>query len=221
MRKSLILLAALLVAVGGCKSARTKQIEDVRMVRVRLEQVNNPAELEAEISSLIERMQLYGETIYKDELDGMQGNTLNRMVAIGQPALPRLIDAYYGSLERLDQRHFRYLVLAVLFRLREPSTQEFLIQVLRRGDRKERRMAAEALWRFGDYRCVGALIDALDDDCLDVVNTVAAALRAITGFNYGIYRSISEAQRQKAIRDWRQWYAVTGSSFASGRASRY
>ena len=80
--------------------------------------------------------------------------------------------------------------------------------------------AAEALWKFGDISRAGSLINALEDDSIDVVNTVAAALRAITGLSFGIYQHISNEERQRAIVRWRQWWKATGSSLARTKTGR-
>jgi hypothetical protein len=219
--KKVAILVALLLAIAGCKSTRTKQIEEGKMVRVRLEPVPATEEMRAEIDALVQDLRMHSEVVYKDDLEGMKSTTVNRLVEIGQPAVGPLIESYYEALEDRKLVYHRYLVLAILQRMRERSSQDFLVQVLHRGDRKERRMAAEALWWFGDTACVSDLIHALDDDSLDVVNTVAAALRAITGFSFGIYRSISVSQREEAIKRWRQWWSVTGSAFPRGRADQF
>lgn len=217
----LMIVVFTLAAVQGCKSAATRRAEDAQMVRVRLEPIHTTEELRAEVDALVADVRLHSEVIYKDTLDGMLSETINRLVAIGQPAVPALMEGYYEALETHDMVYFRYLVLAIFQRMREPSTQEFLVQVLRRGDRKERRLAAEALWWFGDAACVSALIEALEDDSLDVVNTVAAALRAITGFSFGVHRNLSESQREEAIKRWRQWWSVTGAAFPRGRMDKF
>ncbi len=216
-------MIAVSVLAAGCSATVGHQLatEETKMHRVELAPVHTTQELQNEIDTLTRRLVVLSETVYKDELDGMQSSTVNRLVEIGQPAVVALIEGYYGALERHDLLHFRYLVLGIFQRMQEPITQDFLIQVLQRGDRKERRMAAEALWRFGDTACVGVLINALEDDSLDVVNTVAAALRAITGFNFGVYRSVSDNQRAESIARWRQWWSVTGTTFPRGRADRF
>jgi len=221
MKKSALLISVILLAAAGCKSAETRQVEDTRMARVVFEPARTTVELEAEINSLIQKLLYRREVVYKDDLDGMQSNTINRLVEIGQPAVPALAENYYAALSRRDMMHYRYLCIAIFQRMQEPMTQDFLVNVLSRGDRKERRLAAEALWRFGDSTCVGALINQLEDDSLDVVVAVSAALRAITGFNFGIYRSSSETQRAESVQRWRQWWSVTGSSFPRTRADSF
>jgi HEAT repeat protein len=221
MRNLAILTVALLLVGAGCKSAATREVEGAKMVRVRLEPVPTTEEMQAEIAQLIDRLKHYSETVYKDELDGMQSDSIDRLLKIGQPAAGPLIEGYYEALERHDQVHFRYLVLAILKRMKEPATQVFLVQVLRRGDRKERRLAAEALWWFGDSSVIGDLIRALDDESIDVVNTVASALRAITSYNFGLWRCATDSQREEAIKRWRRWWSVAGISQGQGRAERF
>ncbi len=220
MKRAVILFLAILASTMGCRSAVRKEVDDTRMVRVHLEPVFTTMEMQAETNGLISRLQTVSEIVSKDELKGKLGDTIDRLVEIGQPAAGPLIDAYYDAVERPATNEFRYLVLAVLDRIQENKTQEFLLQVLSRGDRKERRLAAAAVWRFGDTRCVSALIAALDDADLDVVNTSAAALRAITGYSFGLSRNISEEQRREAVLRWHQWYDVMGSALAGGRADR-
>ena len=221
MRKTVFLIVVLLLTAAGCRSGPSIYIEEPRMTRVVLAPMHTTQELQAEVGLLVGRLRAGSEVIYKDDFEGMKSDTVNRLVEIGQPAVPALIEGYYEALQRHDELHFRYLVLAIFQRMREPMTQDFLIQVLRRGDRKERRLAAEALWWFGDTTCVGLLINALDDDSLDVVNTVATALRAITGFSFGIYRNLGDTQRDEAIKRWRQWWSVTGFAFPRGRVDKF
>jgi HEAT repeat protein len=220
MKKTALLLLVIL-AVVGCRSAVRKEVDETKMLRVHLEPVHATLEMQAEISGLLDRLQTISEIVTKDELKGKLGQTIDRLVEIGQPSVVPLVDAYYDAIERPYTNEFRYLVLAVLDRVREVRTLPFLMQVLAKGDRKERRLAAAAIWRFGDTTCVKALIAALEDDDQDVIDTSAAALRAITGYSFGLSRNISEEQRSEAIIRWRQWYDVMGSALAGGRADRF
>ena len=220
MKKAAVLFLVILAVSAGCRSAVRKEVDETRMARVRLEPVNTTMEIQAEMAGLIARLQTVSEIVTKDELKGKLGDTIDRLVEIGQPTAGPLIDAYYDALDRPQTNEFRYLVLAVLDRIQEIKTQPFLLQVLRKGDRKERRLAAAAIWKFGNSESVSVLIAALEDDDMDVVDTSAAALRAITGYSFGLSRNISEEQRREAIIRWHQWYDVMGSALAGGRADR-
>jgi hypothetical protein len=220
MKRTAVALLVVLALAAGCRSAVRKEVDETRMVRVHLEPVHTTMEMQAEIAGLVARLQTVSEIVSKTELKGKLGETVDKLVEIGQPAVGPLIDAYYDAIERPSTNEFRYLVLAVLDRVREISTQPFLVQVLGKGDRKERRLAAAAVWKFGNTESVPALIAALEDDDLDVVNTSAAALRAITGYSFGLSRNISEEQRREAIIRWHQWHDVMGSALAGGRADR-
>lgn len=219
--KRIAVLIVVAVAVGaGCRSSSPTLAagREVQIPRVRLPRVQTTPEIRAEVAGLIDTLKSRSEVIYKDDPDGMQSMSINQLVEIGQPALLQLVDEYYAAFERYEYKHFRYIVVAILYRMQEPMSQRFLVWVLNRGDAKERRLAAEALWRFGDAEYVPALITALDDDSLEVVNTAAAALRAITGREFSLHRNVTPEQREMAIKRWRQWWMLMGYVLLRGRA---
>jgi hypothetical protein len=69
-----------------------------------------------------------------------------------------------------------------------------------------RRAAALACAVKEDRTLVGDLIAALDDRELLVVRAVAAALRSLTGEDFGPTASASPEELTKAIAAWKAWW---------------
>ena len=77
------------------------------------------------------------------------------------------------------------------------------------GERKQPREAREA---------VPALIDTLEDAESAVREVAAVALRAITGQNFRFDANGSEGDREKRVRDWRNWWKSSGEDFLNAGA---
>jgi len=193
-----------LLAASGCRSSGAPAAQKpVGYV---------PDSVRAEVASLISQLKSESEVVsYADEK--AESIAIDRLCEIGLPAVGQLVASYYESTSDPQLRHFRYFVLDTLKRMQQPASLPFIMQVAQYGDRREKRVAVEAIWAFGDSMCVETLINALEDEDTEVVNTAAAGLRAITGVSFGLYPNTTPRQREEAIRKWQHWWSVTGGSY--------
>jgi HEAT repeat protein len=194
-----------LLALAGCRSTET-------MERVHVDVGNVPDSVRAEVTSLISQLKSESEVVFRGD-EKAESTAINRLCKIGLPAVGQLVDSYYDSLPEKELLHFRYLIVDTLKRMKQPASLPFIMQVARYGDRRERRVACEAIWDFRDYKCVETLINALEDEDTEVVNTAAAGLRAITGHSFGPYLNRTAAQRKEEVRKWQHWWSVARDSY--------
>ena len=201
------LFLTVLFAAAGCRSTETIQ-------RVRIDVGYVPDSVRAEVASLTSQLKSESELVFRGD-EKVESTAINRLCEIGLPAVGQLVDSYYDydSLPKKELLHFRYLILDTLKRMKQPASLPFIMQVARHGDRRQRRVACEAIRDFGDYKCVETLINALGDEDTEVVNTAAAGLRAITDHSFGPYLNSTAAQRKEEVRKWQYWWSVTRGSY--------
>jgi hypothetical protein len=191
----------------------------VPRIRIEAGYVSEP--VRAEVASLISQLASESQVVsFSDEK--VESPVINHLCEIGLPAVGQLVDSYYDSLTEKELLHFRYLILDTLKRMEQVASLPFVMQVACHGDRREKRVACEAIWAFGDDKCVGTLINTLQDEDREVVNVAAAGLRAITGLSFGPYPNSTPAQRIEAVKKWQYWWSVTGGSYQTrqGEARR-
>ena len=81
-----------------------------------------------------------------------------------------------------------------------------MIAALRDPTAVVRGQAAEALGSLAVREAIPDLIKLLDDPKSYVWTRAAAALRQITGEDFGLRGVLQESDRVKAIEKWKQWW---------------
>ncbi|HEY3417564.1 MAG TPA: HEAT repeat domain-containing protein, partial [Armatimonadota bacterium] len=109
------------------------------------------------------------------------------MVALRDPAIPVSIAAFFYRFEGETSTGttIKQEAAWALGEIGDAQAVEPLIAMLGAGTRDERQAVAEALGKLKDPRAVPALISELDYLGVPAAHTIAAALKAITGQNFG------------------------------------
>lgn len=119
-------------------------------------------------------------------------------VKLGESRDPEAVQFLVQALTDRDE-HVRWDTVAALEKIGDRSVAPKVIDVLVRDENANvRRACALCLGTFGDRAAIPALIEALGDPEFRVVDAAAAALRQITGQDFG---------RDKA--PWKAWYEGT------------
>lgn len=152
---------------------------------------------------------LYEDVVCRDITEGgyLYSPSLDALVAEGAAALPYIVEEYNRLYKNpLPDWGRRYILLEVARRIASRRHLSFFCWVLRNGDVCERLIATKALLEFGNISCVPALIQALDDNDREVVWRSAAALRRITGNDFGLRKEINDEDFETAKYRWKMWY---------------
>ena len=72
--------------------------------------------------------------------------------------------------------------------------------------------------RTSDRRHIGDLIDLLESDDEGVRFTASAALRRLTGQDFGMLFARTDEERAIGVARWRQWWRAQGPTAAGGPA---
>ena len=152
---------------------------------------------------------LYEDVVCRDVTEGgyLYSPSIDALVAEGASAMPFIVEEYNKLYKSLTPNFGkRYVLLEVARRIASRRHLEFFCWVLHNGDAYERAVAAKALLEFGKMSCVPALIHALGDENREVIWRSAAALRRITGNDFGLRKEINDEDFETAIHRWRMWF---------------
>ncbi len=89
---------------------------------------------------------------------------------------------------------------------RDPAVAEVLAPMLQDADIFVRMATARVLGDLGARSAIPALIDALEDSEASVREAADVALRAITGQDFQFDPGAKDAERQKRVKAWRDWW---------------
>lgn len=129
-------------------------------------------------------------------------SNLRRLIWIGEPAIPTLLDAV-GNADPKTRGSAAY----VLGEIRDPRVVEELRDAL--GDRvpEVRYEVAASLVTIGDWSSVPTLIEGLADPSPGNRNKCIGILKLKIGKDFGYVADASETDRYDAIRRWHEWWA--------------
>jgi len=157
-----------------------------------------------------------------DTLADMVAATQNRMsaaaaaaaVAAEQPAAVSGADATVAA-ERDELRRQlkdqdagrRFDAVDRIGKARMKDLAPELIPMLKDEDLFVRSLAMQVIGDFGQVEAVPALLDVLEDPSATIRKYAAEALVRLTGFDPQYDPAGSKAEREKAVRKWRDWIA--------------
>ncbi len=131
--------------------------------------------------------------------------------AAGAPAwnalLPNLADANPST---------RWEAVDELGRAKDPAVIPHIVPLLKDTDLFVRMCAARVLADLGTLQGVPALIDALEDSEPTVRESAWNALRTLTGKDFKFDPQGNEADRQKKVKSWRDWWKKEGEGLLHG-----
>ena len=157
-----------------------------------------------------------------DTLADMVAATQNRMsaaeaaavVAAAEPAPESAADAT-ASAERDELRRQlkdqdagrRFDAVDRIGKARMKDLAPDLIPMLKDEDLFVRSLAMQVIGDFGQVEAVPALLDVLEDPSATIRKYAAEALVRLTGFDPQYDPAGSKAEREKAVKKWRDWIA--------------
>lgn len=100
----------------------------------------------------------------------------------------------------------RWQAVANLGDTKDPAVLPHLLPMLRDPDVFVRMATARVLGELHQMSSVGALIDALEDREAPVREAAYAALRAVSGKEHPFDPLAGEAEREKRVKAWRDWW---------------
>ncbi len=125
-----------------------------------------------------------------------------RLVAYGEPALPRLIETLHH-----EDPAMRTLAAWLLGRRKDPRTLDALDGALSDGNEGVRYEAATALVRAGDARGMQPLVDGLVHSDPRVRSRSIKVLEQVTGETFAYRADDHPHERRAAVARWTAWLA--------------
>jgi hypothetical protein len=110
----------------------------------------------------------------------------------------------------------RWEAVDELGRSKDPAAVPHVIPLLRDSDLFVRMCAARVLADLGTLQGVPSLIDALEDAEPTVRESAWNALRTLTGKDLKFDTQANEAERQKKVKLWREWWKKEGEGLLNG-----
>jgi hypothetical protein len=142
---------------------------------------------------------IYRDALANDSDEGVRAVAARALSIHGSPGDVEKILPLANS----EDRRVRLVAVRALQRLHNPIAVEPLLTRLNaktETDRDVREAAAAALGQYAEPRVVDALITAIDDDDLAVVDSARESLRTLTG-----------ADQKLSMRKWQAWRQGIGS----------
>jgi len=146
------------------------------------------------------------EVVWRDRYDYLHSQHMDALVALGEKAVGAIAAVWHQTYQKGGPRGLRWRLLEALLRIASPKAIPFLNYVLRKGENREKIIAARCALEWGDERNVGALVGQMDNADVAVLCACAAALRRITGCYFGLERCLDEASQRHAAKKWKLWY---------------
>jgi len=103
---------------------------------------------------------------------------------------------------------------------RDPAVVPHLIPVLGDADIFVRMATARILGDLGSATAIPALIDALEDEEASVRDAVLVSLRGLSGQNIPFDPNAREAERQKRVKAWRDWWDQAAKQLLGDKKAR-
>jgi len=110
----------------------------------------------------------------------------------------------------------RWEAVDELGRSKDPAVIPHIAPLLRDSDLFVRMCAARVLADLGTLQAVPALIDALEDAEPTVRESAWHALRTLTGKDFKFDPQGNDADRQKKVKSWREWWKKEGEGLLNG-----
>jgi hypothetical protein len=110
----------------------------------------------------------------------------------------------------------RWEAVDELGRSKDPAVIPHIAPLLRDSDLFVRMCAARVLADLGTLQAVPQLIDALEDSEPTVRESAWNALRTLTGKDFKFDPQGNEADRQKKVKSWREWWKKEGEGLLNG-----
>lgn len=133
---------------------------------------------------------------------------------------PENAPAWQAALSNLssDNPSLRWEAVDALGRSKDAGAIPHVTPMLRDTDLFVRMCAARVLGDLGTLQGVAALIDSLEDAEVPVRETAWNALRSLTGKDIKFDPQANEAERQKRVKQWREWWKKEGEGLLEGGA---
>lgn len=198
------------------ESARLTAVLDGLDARVREQSEANTGrwnDLKARIARNEQDQQLSVERLSQLE-SGFSASTRERApVSPEEPAWTFLLEDLASA-----EAGTRWQAVANLGDTKDPNVLPHVFPMLRDPDVFVRMAAARVL---GDVRApasIGPLIDALEDREAPVREAAYSSLRAVTGKEHAFDPLASDAERERRVKVWREWWKREQESTASAGA---
>ncbi len=117
-----------------------------------------------------------------------------------------------------DNPSIRWEAVDELGRSKDAAVIPHVTPMLRDADLFVRMCAARVLGDLGTLQGVAALIDSLEDSEATVRESAWNALRTLTGKDFKFDPQASETERQKRVKQWREWWKKEGEPLLEGGA---
>jgi HEAT repeat protein len=125
--------------------------------------------------------------------------------ALGQIGDPAAVEPLKRSLMTRELSG-RLAFAAALARLGDAAGREELVRLMLEGKTSMQVQVAEAMAEVPHVDYVATIIEKLDPRNPRLAAALTAALRKITGQDFGYRPQASSAVRKKALGDWRAWF---------------
>lgn len=196
------------------ESARLLAVLDALDARVREQSDANTSrwnDLKARIARNEQDQQLSVERLSELE-SGIRASAHERApVAPGEPSWSFLLEDLASS-----DAGTRWQAVANLGDTKDPNVLPHVFPMLRDPDVFVRMAAARVLGDVRSPSSIGPLIDALEDREAPVREAAYGSLRAVSGKEHPFDPLASEAEREKRVKAWREWWKKEQESSASG-----